>query len=156
MFFFLDAFINKLCLSFWLTFFTCVKHKDNWKMVWNIRVFFIIPNMCWMPLITVFVIRWPIAVAVLLVTRVGFKKKKNRWIVDFSNTRRNTNIEHWENQQNKSRKAPKIARLDLAVSLCLRLAKNCHFIYCFVVVGKLVYQGRYHKYIIHIHATSWV
>ena len=39
LFFSVDAFIIKLCLIFWLTFFECVKRKDDWKMIWNISFY---------------------------------------------------------------------------------------------------------------------
>ena len=43
-----------------------------------------------------------------------------RWIVEVINEIQEE-YKHWENQNSKSKKAPKMARLDLAVVLCLRL-----------------------------------
>ena len=37
-----------------------------------------------------------------------------RWIVDFWNTRTKKKYKHWENQNSKSKKVPRIFRLDLA------------------------------------------
>ena len=43
LFFSVEAFISKLGLIFWFTFFTYVKRKDNWKMIWNIRFYYTRP-----------------------------------------------------------------------------------------------------------------